>query len=228
MRPGGDVKVDDKRFSMGVLDMADSARFLDIPRSTFHRWAQGYDRGGPLVHVISAPPGQAQVPFMAVAEAHVLIALRQAGVRPAKIRPALDRLAAEFGREYVLVAPNLATDGIDVLWDFSRSEEGRDLMDSSTGQLVMREIVVDYLSYVTWADDQFPVRLTFPHCQPSKVVIDPYRAFGQPMFESSGARVRDVAGMLKAGEDPQVVADEHGVSIEDVRTAARVLLGRAP
>jgi hypothetical protein len=33
--------------------------------------------------------------------------------------------------------------------------------------------------------------------------------------------------MLKAGEDPGVVADELGVSVEDVRTAARVVLGRA-
>jgi uncharacterized protein (DUF433 family) len=220
--------VDDKRFTMGVLDMTDAARFLDLPRSTFHRWAQGYDRGGPLLHIVPSPVGQAQVPFIAVAEAHVLKALRQAGVRPAKIRPALDRLAADFGREYVLVSPNLSTDGIDVLWDFSRSEEGRDLMEGSTGQLVMREIVQDYLSYVTWAEDGLPASLMFPNCLPSKVVIDPYRAFGQPIFESSRARVRDVAGMLKAGEDIQVVADEHGVSVEDVRTAARVLLGRAP
>jgi hypothetical protein len=35
------------------------------------------------------------------------------------------------------------------------------------------------------------------------------------------------ANMLAAGEDPQVVADEHGVGIEAVRTAARVLLGHA-
>lgn len=75
------------------------------------------------------------MPFVAVAEAHVLKALRQAGVRPAKIRPALDRLAAELGREYVLVAPNLSTDGIDVLWDFSRSEEGGDLMEGTRASL---------------------------------------------------------------------------------------------
>ncbi len=141
--------MDDKRFSMGILDMTEPARFLGIPRSTFHRWAQGYDNGGPLLHVVPAPVQQAQVPFIAVAEAHLLKALRQAGIRPAKIRPALDRLSAEFGREYVLVAPNLSTDGIDVLWDFSRSEEGRDLMEGNTSQLVMREIVQDYLSYVT-------------------------------------------------------------------------------
>jgi mitochondrial fission protein ELM1 len=36
------------------------------------------------------------------------------------IRPALTRLQKEFGREYVLVAPELATDGIDVLFSTSR------------------------------------------------------------------------------------------------------------
>lgn len=219
--------MNDPRFDAGLLDMSDAARFLDIPRATFSRWARGYARGAPLLHIVEASPRQAQVSFIAMAEAHVLEALRKAGVRPARIRPALNRLAKEFGREYVLVARNLATDGIDVLWDFSRTSEGQGLMEGGTGQMVMREIVEDYLQYLTWADDGYPEMLELRNCQPSKVVMDPYRAFGQPIYVGSRARVRDVANMLKAGEDPQVVADEHGVSIEDVRTAARVLLGHA-
>ena len=220
--------MDDPRFGTGLLDVSDAARFLGIPRSTLRRWAHGYDRGAPLLHVIDAANArEAQVTFIAMAEAHVLEALRQAGVRVARIRPALNRLAQEFGREYVLVAPNLATDGIDVLWDFSRTEEGQGLMEGHTGQMVMREIVEDYLKYLTWADDGYPRTLEFRYCQPSKVVMDPYRAFGQPIFEGSRTRVRDVANMLSAGEDPQVVADELGVSPNDVRTAARILLGHA-
>lgn len=220
--------MNDPRFTTGLLDVSDAARFLGLPRPTLRRWAYGYDRGGPLLHVADGtPPGQAQVTFIAMAEAHVLQALRLAGVRLARIRPALNRLAEQFGREYVLVAPNLATDGIDVLWDFSRTEEGHGLMEGRTGQMVMREIVEDYLRYVTWADDGYPRMLELRHCQPSKVVVDPYRAFGQPFFAGSRTRVRDVSNMLNAGEDPQVVADELGVSLEDVRTAARVLLGHA-
>ena len=220
--------MDDPRFSTGLLDVSDAARFLGIPRPTLRRWAFGYAHGDPLLHVVDAEGRrEAQVTFIAMAEAHVLEALRLAGVRVARIRPALNRLAAQFGREYVLVAPNLATDGIDVLWDFSRTEEGQGLMEGHTGQMVMREIVEDYLKYLTWADDGFPRMLELRYCQPSKVVMDPYRAFGQPIFEGSRTRVRDVANMLSAGEDPQVVADEHGVSIDDVRTAARVLLGHA-
>jgi uncharacterized protein (DUF433 family) len=218
----------DPRFDTGLLDVSDAARFLGIPRSTLRRWAQGYAHGGLLLHVVPAAEArEAQVTFIAMAEAHVLEALRRAGVRPARIRPALTRLAEEFGREYVLVSPSLATDGIDVLWDFSRTSEGHGLMEGGTGQLVMREIVEDYLQYLTWADDGYPRMLELRYCQPSKVVIDPYRAFGQPIFEGSRTRVRDVANMLNAGEDPQVVADEHGVSLEDVRTAARVVLGHA-
>jgi uncharacterized protein (DUF433 family) len=51
--------------------------------------------------------------------------------------------------------------------------------------------------------------------------------FGQPVFVKSGARMADIANMIKAGEDSETVAAEHGVTVEDVRTAARVLLGHA-
>ena len=46
--------------------------------------------------------------FIAMAEAHVLEALSTAGIRPARIRQALNRLANEFGRGYVLASRNLA------------------------------------------------------------------------------------------------------------------------
>ena len=173
--------MDDSRFSTGVLDVSDAARFLGIPRPTLRRWAFSYAHGDALLHVVDAGGRrEAQVTFIAMAEAHVLEALRLAGVRAARIRPALNRLAEQFGREYVLVAPNLATDGIDVLWDFSRTEEGQGLMEGHTGQMVMREIVEDYLKYLTWADDGFPRMLELRYCQPSKVVIDPTERSGSP------------------------------------------------
>lgn len=58
----------------------------------------------------------------------------------------LRRLAAKSGREYVLASRNLAADGIDFLPDFSRTSEGEGLMEGHTGQMVMREIIEDYLT----------------------------------------------------------------------------------
>jgi Putative DNA-binding HTH domain len=34
--------VDDLRYTAGILNLADAARFLDVARQTFHRWARGY------------------------------------------------------------------------------------------------------------------------------------------------------------------------------------------
>jgi uncharacterized protein (DUF433 family) len=208
--------------------MADAGRHLGIPQQTFHRWARGYERGGPLLHVAeSRSARQVSVPFMALAEAWVLAGLRNAGVRPRLIRPALNRLQEEFGREYVLVSPELATDGISVLWDFSRTEAGAGLIEGRTGQAVIREIVQEYLEYVGFGTDGYPELLRLKPFEPAKVIIDPYRSSGQPVFEGTGTRVANVAAMLKAGEDPAVVAEEHGVGADAVRAAARVLLGRA-
>jgi hypothetical protein len=91
------------------------------------------------------------VTFIALAEAHVLDALRDAGVRPQRIGPALKRLEREFGRDYVLVARELATDGIDVLWDFAKSKAGQGLMAADSNQHVIREIVQDHMTYIAWA-----------------------------------------------------------------------------
>jgi uncharacterized protein (DUF433 family) len=223
----GRANAPDPRFTMGILNMADSARYLAVNRQTFHRWAKGYERGEPLLHVVKAPPRKANISFIALTEAYVLEALRDAGVHLRRIRPALEALQKEFGREYVLTAPNLATDGIDVLWDFSKSKQGVGLIEARSGQNVIREIVMDYIQYVSWDKHEVPAQLQLRQWEPAKVVVDPHHSFGQPRFGVAGPRVADVAAMLKAGEPGEVVADEFSISREEVRTAARILLGSA-
>jgi uncharacterized protein (DUF433 family) len=166
------------------------------------------------------------VTFIALAEGYVLDALKAAGVRPYKIRPALDQLRSEFG-EYALVAQALATDGIDVLWDFSKTPAGHELIEGHTGQVVLREIVQDYMRYIVRDEEGYPARLMLRDWGPAEVVVDMRRAFGQPIFADTGVRVAAVAGMMKAGEDAETTAEEFGISIDDARTAARILLGHA-
>jgi uncharacterized protein (DUF433 family) len=217
----------DSRFTEGLLNLAEASRYLHVPNQTFHRWARGYRRGEPLLHVLEPERRRLPVTFIALAEGHVMDALRDAGVRPRKIRPALQRLRAEFGNEYVLVSPALATDGIDVLWDFARTDEGEGLIAGDTGQQVFKEIVADQLEYIAWDSSGVPAQLQLRHWAPSKVIVDVSQSFGQPIFAGTRVRVADVAGMMKAGEEAGTVAEEFGLPIGDVRTAARILLGRA-
>src|SRR5687768_617136 len=80
--------VDDPRFAMGLLNLSDAARYLGVPNQTFHPWARGYEAGQPLLHVLQARSRAATVTFVALAESYVLEALREAGVRLRRIRPA--------------------------------------------------------------------------------------------------------------------------------------------
>src|SRR5947207_11727966 len=182
---GGRAPISDARFTAGLMNLAEAGRHLGVPRQTFHRWARGYQRGERLLHVLE-PASALPVTFIALTEAYVLDALRDAGVRPQKIRPALKRLQAEFGTQYVLTAAELATDGIDVLWDFSRTPDGDGLIAADSGQHVIREIVKGYVSYINYDDDGHPRQLQLPEWLPSKVVVDVHRSFGQPIFAGTG------------------------------------------
>ncbi|HET8659477.1 MAG TPA: hypothetical protein VFM55_10820 [Micromonosporaceae bacterium] len=118
------------------------------------------------------------VAFIALAEAHALDALRDAGVRIQRIHLALAALHKEFGRDHVLVAPELATDGIDVLWDFARTRAGAGLIASDPGQHVIREIVEDQMSYIAWDGSGYPRELQLRAWLPAKVTVNVRRSFG--------------------------------------------------
>src|SRR5262245_18679360 len=173
---GSGVGGSDPRFTEGLLNLAEAGRYLRVPRQTFHRWARGYERGKPLLHILAPSTVRLPVTFIALAEAHVLDALRDAGVRPQKIRPALEALHREFGRDYVLVAPELATDGIDVLWDCGKTRAGTGLIAGGTGQHVIREIVEDQMSYIGWDGHGYPRELQLREWLPAKVIVNVRRS----------------------------------------------------
>lgn len=63
--------MDDPRYSMGLLDMSEAARFPGIPRLKLRRWAFGYAHGDPLLHVVDAEGRrEAQVTFIVMTGDH--------------------------------------------------------------------------------------------------------------------------------------------------------------
>jgi uncharacterized protein (DUF433 family) len=58
-----------------------------------------------------------------------------------------------------------------------------------------------------------------PQYGEANVVLDPYRGYGQPAFGTSGAKVSDALGPLRAGETFESVAEDYGVSETELRDA---------
>ena len=107
------------RFDVALYTVADAARIVDVHPSTLATWAKGYRRsprdgrpvvGPPIVAATTAGRrGEPTIPFVGLAEALVLAAVRRIGVPMQRIRPALDALKEEIGVEHALASRRLFT-----------------------------------------------------------------------------------------------------------------------
>jgi uncharacterized protein (DUF433 family) len=227
------------RFELPLYTVAEAARYLGVPTSTFASWAHGYVRRGdgrrpvsgrPVVTALATRPrGEASVPFIGLAEGLVLAAIRRAGVPLQRIRPALLRLSQEFGLEHVLASRYLYTDGAEVLYDYAQREgdtpearSARRLVVVRNGQCMFNDVVEEYLHRIEFGTDDYAQVITLPRYRGGAVVVDPRRGFGQPTFVRGGARVEDVISAFRAGEPLEVLAQEYGVPRSELEDAVRV------
>ena len=117
------------RFDVPLYTVSDAARIVGVPVSTLASWAKGYVRrfpGRPNVVgrgiIASVAPGSVRepsIPFVGLAEALVLAAVRRSGVPMQRLRPALDELQNHLGVENALASRKLFTDGAELLFDYN-------------------------------------------------------------------------------------------------------------
>ncbi|MEF9905355.1 hypothetical protein [Streptomyces sp. P9-A2] len=135
------------RFTDGLLTPTETASYLEIPESTLISWLKSRAAGAPLVHQVEPlGKGQPSVPFIAVAEAHVLRSLRTLGLRMSEIREAAAAVRDTFDTPYGLVSKRIATDGVDIFVEHGLGH----LRRARDGQAPIHEVVSDYLRYVNY------------------------------------------------------------------------------
>lgn len=232
------------RFETPLYSVADAARIVDVPRSTLASWAKGYSRrfenrrdvmGDPVVTFLPAEQqGEPTIPFVGLAEALVLAAVRRSGVSMQRIRPALAALESEIGLEHALASQRLYTDGAELLFDFADSQpsstDGRsalELVVVRNGQHVFRPVIDAYLRRIQYADDGYASLIRLPAYEHAEVVADPERAFGAPIFARGGARIADVLERFWAGESLEELAADYRVPAEHLEDVLRVASRRA-
>jgi uncharacterized protein (DUF433 family) len=228
------------RFATLLYGIGEAAGYLSVPPSTLTTWAYGYERRrGAGANVWAAPVVTAErpanrndpaVPFIGLAEAYALAAFRKAGVPMQRIRPAVDALARELGLEHALASQRLYTDGAEVLYDYARhagdtpeGESARELVVVRNNQRVFSEVVELYLQRIDFAADGYARLIRLPQYRVAEVTVDPDHAFGRPRFARGGASVDDVIDLFRAGEPVDTVAEEFGLSRDEVEDAIRVV-----
>ncbi|MFJ8842770.1 DUF433 domain-containing protein [Streptomyces cyaneofuscatus] len=211
------------RFTDGLLTPTETSSYLEIPYSTLTSWLNGKAAGAPLIHAVEPTrKRQPSIPFIAVAEAHVLRSLRTLGLRMSEIREAAAAVRDAFDTPYGLVSKRIATDGVDIFVEHGLG----DLRRARDGQAPIQEVVAQYLRYLTWeADDDFPSSLQLSqYGETVPVVIDPRFGRGLPVVASHRVPVQAITDLWEAGETVEDIAYDFDMAPEQVRALCEAVV----
>jgi uncharacterized protein (DUF433 family)/predicted DNA-binding transcriptional regulator AlpA len=199
----------DPRATAPILTPQEVSALVGMPVSTVYSWMHPTRTRPALIHNIEPEVrGWPRIPLVGLAEASVLRAMREQGVRMSEIGAAVLYLR-ERGGEFALGNPHLVTDGVSALLT---SDHGLETLLSGQGVLV--ETVLEHLHPFTLAPDGFVRAYVVPRLE--GVEIDPRFASGRMRFTRTGVPLFAVAGLLSAGDPAEVVADEFELSRGEV------------
>lgn len=236
--------LEDPRFDIPLYTVAEAARILDVPSTTLSTWAKGYVRrfadrptvtAGPVITWLEPETtGLPSIPFVGLAEAYVVAAVRRSGVPMQRIRPAIDELKHQIGIDHALASRRLYTDGAELLFDYALRSADADtaplvleLVVVRHGQRVFAEALERYLVNIEYGPDQYASRIRLPSYVRAEVLADPLRSFGHPILARGGARVSDVLDRFWSGQSLAELTDEFGAPSEQIEDLVRVASRRA-
>jgi uncharacterized protein (DUF433 family) len=210
-----------------VLTDADAARVLRVPVATLKWWLDGGTRHGkqyaPVIR--EAPSGSNVLTWGEFVEASYLREYRRTyDVSLQQLRKVVDRLRLRFEVTYPLASKQPWIDKNRRLVLEAQQEVGlaADLCivveELATGQVRFAEPTERFIDRVEFAPTGImeAVRL-WPLGPKSPIVVDPTRSSASPTVR--GVRTAVLAELVDAGEDPDDVAHDFGLTPEDLKAA---------
>jgi uncharacterized protein (DUF433 family) len=203
----------------------EAARLLRVPESTLRWWLEGRSIRGKLYPPVlrEEAKGSSLVTWGEFVEAGYLREYRRRDVPLGELRRFIDSLREEMGVAYPLAhfRPFVSAHRKLVLELQKRAHVPPEfglVLEVTTGQLLLGRAAESFIERVEFSPegDQQAVRV-FPAGKDAPVVIDPERAFGAPSIK--GVRTESLAELVDAGEPPEEVARDFGLSVDLVKAA---------
>jgi uncharacterized protein (DUF433 family) len=211
---------EDPRVSVPIFTVFEASRYLRVPNGTLRGWINPPDGQIPLVSSIIGRPYQPRLTFIGFAEAFVINSALRAGLSPRRVRAGVKAVRDEIGVEYALATHRLYHDKTELLV----APEGgtdtlnpHDLQVARNRQIQMTTTVKSDLRHITYGTDGVATKLELPIFEVAKVTVDPHEAFGAPLVDRTGTRIRDILALARAGEELRDIAYDFDLSIEEVK-----------
>ncbi len=225
-----DVGVDVTTLHRAVYSEADASEILRVPPSTLHWWLEGGKRRNKVYPPVirPEPSGGRSLSWGEFVEAALLRQYRRdLEVELHEIRTFITKLRDREGIPYPLAhfRPWVG-EGRRLLLKLQK-ESGLPgelwLVASASDQVVLTEPAASFLKRVEW-DEDLPVAWRPHEDEGSPVRCRPTQRFGRPAI--GGISTEVIVEHLDGGEDEEEVAEQFGLSLNDVRWARAYELSR--
>lgn len=204
-----------KRLYLPAYQLKAAAAYAGVTPQTVRNWQADASEGAALAYREAG----ASLSYLQLQELAIVSAMRKLGVKLKTIRAARDYLGSIMEAEFPFADERVKSDGQDVLVSLPDEflvspAEKRLLVANKGGQYAWSAIIGERF-------DQFEyekgVALKWHLSDDDRVVIDPRVSFGAPAVR--GVPTWALRGREIAGELPEEIAEDFGLSIDDVKAA---------
>lgn len=211
---------------MGFYDSAEASRLVKIPVRKINRWLKGYasGEGGQRIEIpplwtpqLPVQEGSLELGFLDLIELRFVKAFLDAGLGLQTIRRCLDHARSIIAESHPFSTQRFRTDGRTIFLDSANGQVDGALLDLKTDQYVLKRVIEQTFRDLD-LDSDVVVRWR-PLDGKTSIVIDPTRAFGQPIAESSGIPTAVLADAVAAEGSIEAASRIFEVPIGIVRDA---------
>jgi uncharacterized protein (DUF433 family) len=208
---------------LGLYTPAEAERLTGIRSSKIIRWLRGHEVSGSFYQALWLPQvdlqdGHVYLGFRDLMEVRVADAFISRGLSPQKVRRAIQIAREMVGEERPLSTTRFRTDGRTVFLQVLTEEGDHKLIDLFRSQFSFREIIERSLTNLEMDDEGIPARW-WPVGRAKKILVDPTRAFGQPIEVDSGVPATVLAAAAKAEGSVEAAARAWRVPVASIRRA---------
>ena len=210
----------------GVYSVAEAGRLTTIPASRIGRWLGGRHRQYHGDEVFDRPlwvpelpdiDGQLSLSFRDLIEVRMIDGFRRHGLSLPYLRKVVDAARAILCDTHPFTSSTFKTDGKRVYYEVLSSTEEPKLIEVLRGQHVFHSIISLGLRDIEFEDGA--VSLWRPEAGRDDVVIDPQRAFGQPILSASGVSTAIIKLAFDSGRKSREISRDFEIAERAVRSA---------
>jgi uncharacterized protein (DUF433 family) len=205
---------------IGLYTPAEASHLLSISAAKIVRWLKGHRIGerpyAPLWRPqVDIGDGHIYLGFRDLMEMRVANAFISRGLSPQKVRRAIEIARSMLKEDRPLSTARFRTDGRTVFIQLKKEDGSDEMVDLFLRQHVFREIIEPSLKNIDFTDG-IPSRW-WPRGKQARIVLDPQRAFGQPIEVDTGVPTAALAAAVEAEGSMEAAARIWSVPVAAIR-----------